>query len=429
MKKIFLINMTMNHNATILWLRNKAVIWISIACVVCIGAWFFIRSLHTESTEIQTEIAKIQSENYNILYEWIQTDTIEDTADRQDNQRWITIMALVPEMWEIAGVWTPSAAENIKIIKQLTQKINPNLPYSQWLRQSWTEEDSSVLTKIQTGIAEIIPVFTGNTFGIANDIIGGRITMTTLVQYIQKYLVDAFLLGNVLWNIGIDGVTFEENAPEIGIYEVPLRFEAVSNKKVYNLLDFLNKTWWIDISKDEAGHITITNKFPVDGVNSKQKHLSSLTNLLIIPESIVIEPAWDTWWDSSWWNGPKVINLTIEQLWNVDMRVKFFIRWASSEHIAILDQKISQLLEIKSAPGLISQALKAKNECGSACPNKIALDDIVSLLQKTQTAYRSILAQEGAKEQSPLETVRSRMEILTLLKNLESKLKALVSPI
>ncbi len=69
--------------------------------------------------------------------------------------------------------------------------------------------------------------------------IAGKITLKSLNDYIQTNIVEKYGLANAFGQIGIDRVKFMEEAPEVGVYDIPLLFEKVPNENVLNLLQFL----------------------------------------------------------------------------------------------------------------------------------------------------------------------------------------------
>lgn len=123
-------------------------------------------------------------------------------------------------------------------MKNISNKVGSE-NYIPWLEKSWTGDAESSLTKTQNDIAEVIPVFTGISEVSSTQNIDGKITLKTLNDYIQTNIVDQYGLSNAFGQIGIDRVKFLAEAPEVGVYDIPLRFQKVPNDNVLNLLQFL----------------------------------------------------------------------------------------------------------------------------------------------------------------------------------------------
>ncbi len=82
-------------------------------------------------------------------------------------------------------------------MKAISQKVG-NGSYIAWLEKSWTGEAQTELTQTQTDIAEIIPVFAGISEINSTESIGGKITLKSLIEYVQTNIVDQFSLSNAL---------------------------------------------------------------------------------------------------------------------------------------------------------------------------------------------------------------------------------------
>lgn len=123
-------------------------------------------------------------------------------------------------------------------MKNISLKVG-NENYIPWLEKSWSGDAESMLTKTQSDIAEVIPVFTGISEIASTQDIAGKITLKSLNDYIQTNIVEKYGLANAFGQIGIDRVKFMEEDPEVGVYDIPLHFEKVPNENILNLLQFL----------------------------------------------------------------------------------------------------------------------------------------------------------------------------------------------
>ena len=146
---------------------------------------------------------------------------------------------LVPAIQKMVGTGTV-AAKNTTTMKTISQKVGSG-SYIDWLRKSWEGQSQTELTQTLSDIAEIIPLFAGISELTSTEQIGGKITLSTLVNYIQNNIAENYGLGNALGEIGIDGVEFLPDS-DIGMYEVPLQFLNVPNNNITNLLAFLKET-------------------------------------------------------------------------------------------------------------------------------------------------------------------------------------------
>jgi len=118
--------------------------------------------------------------------------------------------------------------------------------------------------------------------------IGGKITLKSLIEYIQTNIVDQYNLSNALGQIGINTVRFLVDSGDIGIYEVPLQFEKVSNENIVNLLKFIGKTGGVRVT-ESGKNITIEHLLsrPIKNTLANE---STLKNLLITIKDMSITP-------------------------------------------------------------------------------------------------------------------------------------------
>ena len=203
-------------------------------------------------------------------------------------------------------------------MKNISNKVGSE-NYIPWLEKSWTGDAESSLSKTQSDIAEVIPVFTGISEVESTQNIAGKITLKSLNDYIQTNIVDQYGLSNAFGQIGIDRVKFLPEAPEVGVYEIPLRFEKVPNENVLNLLQFLGKTGGVRIT-ETGKSITIEhiNPQPIKTDNGQ----SSLKNLLITIKDMAVTPTKIDGQDTN------TVNITTKNrsMWDVDVTLQFYIR-------------------------------------------------------------------------------------------------------
>lgn len=172
-------------------------------------------------------------------------------------------------------------------MKAISQKVG-NGSYIAWLEKSWTGEAQTELTQTQTDIAEIIPVFAGISEINSTESIGGKITLKSLIEYVQTNIVDQFSLSNALGQIGINTVKFLADGGDIGIYEVPLVFEKVPNENIVTLLQFIGKTGGVRVT-ESGKNITIEHLLsqPIKNTGANE---STLKNLLVTIKDMSISP-------------------------------------------------------------------------------------------------------------------------------------------
>lgn len=345
----------------------------------------------------------------------------ELSAEEKKNERWSTMTRLVPTLQKLVGAGTPTAGKNINTMKIISQKVGDGT-YINWLEKSWTGEAATELTQTQADIAEIIPVFAGISEVTSTESIGGKITLKSLVEYIQSNIVDQYNLSNVLGQIGIDTVKFLPESGDIGIYEVPLQFEKVPNSNVVNLLQFIGKTGGVRVT-ETGKNITIEHLLsrPIKNTLTNE---SSLKNLLITIKDMSITPS-----RVEWRTGESPVSTRARDNWDVRMTLRFYIRGASRDHIATLDTTITTLLDKNGrAESLIAKWNDLLKICNN-CPEGPQIKDIIILLGNARAAYDSILVQEKNPKNSfsPIAILEHRTGLMTTVETLEKKLNALSS--
>lgn len=270
--------------------RNNAIMWLGITVLCLIATWWVHGFFGNKGSE---ELQKIETLNHTLTL--IRDEGViseknwsELTAEEKKNERWSTMTKLVPALQKLVGAGTPAAGKNINTMKTISQKVGEGT-YINWLEKSWTGEAETELTQTQADIAEIIPVFAGISEVTSTESIGGKITLKSLIEYIQSNIVDQYSLSNVLGQIGIETVKFLPESGDIGIYEVPLQFEKVPNGNVINLLQFIGKTGGVRVT-ETGKNITIEHLLSRPIRNTLQNE-SSLKNLLITLKDMTITPS------------------------------------------------------------------------------------------------------------------------------------------
>jgi len=264
--------------------------WLGITVLCLIGTWWvhgFFSSAGSETLQkvetLNHTLTLIRDEGVVSEKNWE-----ELSAEEKKNERWSTMTRLVPTLQKLVGAGTPAAGKNINTMKIISQKVGDGT-YINWLEKSWTGEAATQLTQTQSDIAEIIPVFAGISEVTSTESIGGKITLKSLVEYIQNNIVDQYNLSNVLGQIGIDTVKFLPESGDIGIYEVPLQFERVPNSNVVSLLQFIGKTGGVRVTEN-GKNITIEHLLSRPIKNTLDNE-SSLKNLLITIKDMNITPS------------------------------------------------------------------------------------------------------------------------------------------
>lgn len=279
----------MTNANPIIVLRNNAIIWISITVISLVGAWWVHGFFSETGAKTIDRVAKLNNTIELIKEEGVvsEKDWEELSPEERKSERWSTMTKLVPTLNKLIGVGTPSAGKNINTMKAISQKVG-NGNYIAWLEKSWTGEAQTELTQTQADIAEIIPVFAGISEVNSTESIGGKITLKSLIEYIQSNIVDQFSLSNALGQIGINTVKFLTEGGDIGAYEVPLVFEKVPNENIVKLLQFIGKTGGVRVT-ESGKNITIEHLLsqPIKNTGANE---STLKNLLITIKDMSISP-------------------------------------------------------------------------------------------------------------------------------------------
>jgi hypothetical protein len=259
------------------------------------------------------------------------------TETNVDDLRLTTITNIVPGIRLTIGIGTTEEQKNLETIKRITKKDSAEKDYTTWLKSSWDAQSKENLEKVQDDIAEIIPVFSGVSGipGTENTKhITGKITLKSLIDFIQHDIAEEYHLGHAMGAIGIEGVRFNQDGSEIGAYDIPLKFDKVSNKDVINLLDFLSRTGGIKVQKMQNSQFSIQHTYPrIDKKLSQlEDTLSKLKNPLIIVNNLSISPI-----------GNDVSVVTEEyQEWNISLTLTFYIRGVSEDHLMKMDQLLAK---------------------------------------------------------------------------------------
>lgn len=195
----------MTNDNPLINLRNSALIWIGSAVACFVGSWWMYHFFVDEGQVVIDNIAKIQGQIKLIKSEGVMTTKNWESlnTEARKNERWSTMVQLVPILQKLVGTGTPAAAKNLQTMKNISQNTGDK-PYITWLDESWTLEAQSLLAKTQSDIAEIIPVFAGISEMAGTKDIHGKITLDSLIEYIQTIIVEQFSLNNVIGEIGID---------------------------------------------------------------------------------------------------------------------------------------------------------------------------------------------------------------------------------
>lgn len=414
----------MTNANPIIVLRNSAIIWISITVVCLVGAWWVHGFFSETGAKTIERVAKLNTTIQLIKDEGVVSDKDWEqmSPEERKSERWATMTKLVPTLNKLIGVGTPSAGKNINTMKAISQKVG-NGTYISWLEKSWTGEAQTELTQTQTDIAEIIPVFAGISEVNSTESIGGKITLKSLIEYVQTNIVDQFSLSNALGQIGINTVKFLTDGGDIGVYEVPLVFEKVPNENIITLLQFIGKTGGVRVT-ESGKNITIEHLLsrPIKNTGANE---STLKNLLVTIKDMSISP---TPLEEKSAEETSVTTKNKDN-WDVRMTLQFYIRGASRDHIASLDTSITTLLDKNGRSGsLIGRGNELLKICNN-CPEATQIKDIISLLGNARAAYDSILVQEKnpKNEFSPIEILSHRTELMTTIETLQKKLDTLAS--
>lgn len=279
----------MTNANPIITLRNNAILWVSIVIVALGGAWWIHGFFSATGSSAINRITALTHTLNLIRDEGVISDKNWDelSPEEKKNERWATMTKLVPTLQKLIGAGTPSSGKNILTMKTISQKVGSG-DYITWLEKSWTGEAQTELTQTQADIAEIIPVFAGISEVNSTESIGGKITLKSLIEYVQTNIVEQYGLSNVLGQIGINTVVFLVESGDIGIYEVPLEFEKVSNENIIHLLQFIGKTGGVKVT-ETGKNITIEHLLSRPIKNTLQNE-STLKNLLVTIKDMSITP-------------------------------------------------------------------------------------------------------------------------------------------
>lgn len=347
-------------------------------------------------------------------------DELESEAKK--NERWSTMNRLVPSLTKLVGTGTPAATKNIATMKNISHKVG-NEKYIPWLEKSWTGDAETSLNKAQSDIAEVIPVFTGISELEATRDIAGKITLKSLNDYIQTNIVEKYGLTNAFGQIGIDRVKFLTDAPEVGVYEIPLRFESVPSDNIINLLKFLGKTGGIRIN--ESGKTINLEHISPQPIKTDDGQ-STLKNLLITVKELGITPVKK--------DGEEWVNVVTQgrNMWDVNITLQFYIRGVSRDYIATLDTQLVTLLSKSGKDSLITQGNALLKQC-NGCTQASQIRDIIDLLGQAKAAYDSIIVEERdpKKNFTPIDVLEHRVGLITTVETLQKKLSnigSIISP-
>lgn len=310
----------MTNANPIITLRNSTIVWGMIMAVSLLGSWWIQNFFKSNSSVASSRIVTLSESVETLEKEGVVTEKkwAELTADEQKNERWATMTKLVPSLQKLVGSGTAQAKKNIDIMKTISQKVGDG-NYISWLEKSWTGSAQTELTDTQTTIAEIIPVFAGMAEVASTESIGGKITLKSLIEYIQGNVVDQYGLQNALGDIGIKTVQFLDKG-DIGAYEVPLDFQGVPNENVMNLLKFLGKTGGVKIS-GSGNNVTIEHLLskPLKNTGTNE---STLRNLLITVKDMTITQTPEEGKD----NDELAVSSKNNTRWDVHVTLRFYIR-------------------------------------------------------------------------------------------------------
>jgi len=226
-------------------LRNATITWLVIACVLLGGLWYSYSLFSQLGKQLEEHNQKKIQTIENIRSEGVISDQKLTDIGMIENLRLATIKRLVPGISTTIGVGTTEEQKNLATIRRITKKDTSEKDFMTWLKNSWDAQSKENLEKVQSDIAEIIPIFSGVS-GIAGTEntkhISGKITLKSLIDFIQHDIAQEYRLGHAVGSIGIEGVRFNQDGSEIGAYDIPLKFDKVNNKDVIQLLEFLSRT-------------------------------------------------------------------------------------------------------------------------------------------------------------------------------------------
>lgn len=397
-------------------LRNATIGWLLATIVLLGGLWFSYDFFAKLGKQLEDHNQKKIQTIDNIRSEGIISDQkLTDAA--LDGLRLSTIKKLVPTISTTIGVGTTEEQKNLETIRKITKKDTSEKDYITWLQNSWDSQSKENLEKVQDDIAEIIPIFSGVS-GIAGTEntkhITGKITLKSLIDFIQHDIAEQYHLGHAVGSIGIDGVRFNQDGSEIGAYDIPLKFDKVSNQDVIQLLDFLSRTGGIKVQKMQNNQFSIQHTYPrIDKkTSSADNTLSQLKNPLIIVNSLSISP---TGKDSS------VVTQEYQE-WSISITLTFYIRGVSGDHLMRMDQSLAKSIGDTQPGELITSANKLLDTCRKklSCTDENKISDIITLLNSARDTYKSILAAD--KTSSPVSRVKRRSDLMTTVSSIQKKL-------
>ena len=207
---------------------------------------------------------------------------------------------------------------------------------------------------------------------------------------------------------------FNQDGSEIGAYDIPLKFDKVSNQDVIQLLDFLSRTGGIKVQKMQNNQFSIQHTYPrIDKkISSGDNTLSQLKNPLIIVNSLSISP---TGKDSS------VVTQEYQE-WSISITLTFYIRGVSGDHLMRMDQSLAKSIGDAQPGELITSANKLLDTCRKklSCTDENKISDIITLLNSARDTYKSILAAD--KTSSPVSRVKRRSDLMTTVSSIQKKL-------
>jgi len=407
----------MTNKNNLIELRNASIVWFFICCALLAGLWFSYTSFEKLWAQLEIHNTKKIQTIANIRAEGIISDQ-KISTEWEEALRFATILSIVPGIKSVIGMGTTEEQKNTAIIKRITTKPDDTQEYVAWLKKSWDAQSKENLDKLQNDIAEIIPIFSGvsGISGVENTKhIVGTITLRSLIYYIQHDIAKKYNLWIAVWSIGVNGVQFGQDGSEIGAYDIPLKFDKVSNKDVLNLLDFLGQTGGIKIQKME------NNQFAIQHLNAQvdqqtlptqDASLSQLKNLLITIPSLSITPS----------EKDTLIATEEPQEWNIAITLTFYIRGVSGDHLMKMDLALGRDIGDKEPWALIKRASTLLEACrpNKKCSDENKISEIITLLNTARETYKSILWAD--KSSSPISRVRRRSELMTTVAGIQKKL-------
>lgn len=407
----------MKKNANyLIELRNATIWWFVVSIILMVGLWFSYTSFAELSVKLEEHNNKKIQSIENIKNLGIVSDKEVPEAET-DNMRYKTIINIVQGVEATIWAWTSDEKKNIEIIKKITRKDTSEKDYITWLKNSWDIQSKESLDKLQNDIAEIIPVFAWvlDVPGEENTKhITWKITLKSLINFIQYDIAREYELGHAVWSIGIEGVQFNQGWSDIWAYDIPLKFDKVSNKDVMDLLDFLARTWGIKLQKVQNNQLSIQHILPRTDIKTRQKDetLSQLRNPLITVQSLTVSP---TEKDAS-------IEAEDEQEWNISITLTFYIRGVSGDHLITMNNTLIKKLGDTKPWELSNKANQILDACKkqSSCTEENRISDMINIINTAKDTYKNILAND--KSSTPIARVKRRSDLMTTVSSIEKKL-------